>query len=79
MKKARKFHGRVNEKKEIRPTLNMASNVASILDLMKFYFKWFICANSPKHGRGERGKMGHVPYGTNTITKKVICVSQYKN
>ena len=34
---------------------------------------------NPKHGRGERGKMGHVPYGTNTITKKVINVCQYKN
>ena len=30
-------------------------------------------------GRGERGKIGHVPYGTNTITKKVINVCQYKN
>ena len=32
-----------------------------------------------KRYRGERGKMGHVLYGTNTITKKVINVCQYKN
>ena len=67
------------KKKRNKTNTKYGHNVASILDLMKFYFKWFICANSPKHGRGERGKMGHVPYGTNTITKKVICVSQYKN
>ena len=29
--------------------------------------------------KGEQGKMGHVLYGTNTITKKVISVCQYKN
>ena len=28
--------------------------------------------------RGKRSKMEHVPYGTNTITKKVINACQYK-